>query len=158
MSKVVRSSKFRHVFVTISKKTYEDVAITRTAWDSNLVCANGSFFGVILEASGGGAFSVLPYSLTGKAAGIAPKITGHKGPVLDIEFNPFNDSLIASASEDCYVKIWGIPEGGLKANMTDPLQVLSGHKRKVGSVSFHPLANNTLMTTSTDFTVKSLGY
>jgi len=154
MSKVVRSSKYRHVFGNISKNTYDEMPITRSAWDSNLVCANPLYFAVCLEASGGGSFAVLPYTLTGKGAGGAPKVVGHKGPVLDIDFHPFNDNLVASASEDCYVKIWGIPEGGLKTNLTDPLQVLSGHMRKVGSCSFNPVANNTLLTTSTDFTVK----
>jgi len=81
-------------------------------------------------------------------------ITGHKGAVLDICFNPFNDKLLASVSEDCTGKIWGIPEGGLKDNMTEPLQTLNGHKRKVGSCKFNPIANNILCTTSTDFSVK----
>ena len=29
---------------------------------------------------------------------------GHKGPVLDIAWDPFNDNVIASSSEDCVVK------------------------------------------------------
>jgi len=156
MSKVVRSSKYRHVFANEQKKDkcYDDLTVTRAAWDSNFICANPNYFALIIEASGGGAFVVVPYNLLSKAASSAPKITGHKGPVLDIDWNPFNDNLIASASEDCYVKVWGIPEGGLKSNMNDPLQTLSGHKRKVGTVLFNPVANNTLMTTSTDYSVK----
>jgi len=62
--------------------------------------------------------------------------------------------LLASVSEDCTAKIWGIPEGGLKDNMTEPLQTLKGHKRKVGTCKFNPISNNILMTTSTDFSVK----
>jgi len=71
-----------------------------------------------------------------------------------LDFNPFNDNLVASASEDCTTKIWGIPEGGLTQNLTDSLQPLTGHKRKVGSVKFSPTANNILATTSTDYSVK----
>lgn len=156
MSRVVRSSKYRHVFGQPFKKEdcFDELKVTRNAWDSNYVCANPLYFGVIWESGGGGSFAVIPYSQSGKADAKLPLITGHKNPVLDIAFNPFNDNLIASASEDCYVKIWGIPEGGLKQNLDTPLQTLSGHKRKVGTVQFNPVANNLLATTSTDYSVK----
>jgi len=157
MSRVVRSSKFRHVFGSVFKKEdcYDELKVTRNAWDSNYIAANPLYFGIVWEAAGGGSFAVVPYGSSGKLDGAKlPLITGHKGPVLDIDFNPFNDSLVASASEDCYVKIWGIPEGGLKGPMSDPLQTLSGHKRKVGTVQFNPVANNILASTSTDFSVK----
>jgi len=156
MSKVVRSSKYRHVFGQAVKKEecYDELKCTRNAWDSNYVCANPSYFGIIWEAGGGGSFAVIPHSSHGKIDPKLPLITGHKNPVLDIDFNPFNDNLIASASEDCYVKIWGIPEGGLKESLVTPLQTLSGHKRKVGTVQFNPVANNILSSSSTDYSVK----
>jgi len=81
-------------------------------------------------------------------------VCGHKAEVLDLDFHPFNDHLIASASEDCYVKIWQIPEGGLKANMTDAVQTLGGHRRKVGTCDFNPVANNVLATSSIDFEIR----
>lgn len=31
------------------------------------------------------------------------KVTGHRGPVLDVKWNPFNDNIIASCSDDCTV-------------------------------------------------------
>jgi len=156
MSKVVRSSKYRHVFGQPFKKedSYDEIKVTRNAWDSNYVCANPSYFGVIWESGGGGSFAVIPWAQSGKIDPKLPLVTGHKLAVLDIDWNPFNDNLIASASEDCYVKIWGIPEGGLKQNMNEPLQTLSGHKRKVGAVQFNPVANNILASTSTDYSVK----
>jgi len=40
-------------------------------------------------------------------------VAGHKGPVLDVAFCPHNDNVIASGSEDCCVKVWQIPDGGL---------------------------------------------
>jgi len=156
MSKVVRSSKYRHVFGTVAKKEdcYDDLRITRTAWDSNYICANPKFFAVIYEAGGGGAVGVIPWSMKGKVKADVPLIAGHKGAVLDIDFNPFNDNLLATASEDCTAKIWGIPEGGLTKTMTDPLQTLNGHRRKVGNILFNQVANNILATSSADFSVK----
>jgi coronin-1B/1C/6 len=156
MSRFVRASKFRHVFGQVAKKEecYDDLKVTRTAWDSNYVTGNPLYVAVILEAAGGGSFIVLPWSTSGKVDPKSPLITGHKGPVLDLDFNPFNDNLIASVSDDCTGKIWGIPEGGLKENLSEPLQTLVGHRRKVGSVKFSPTANNILATTSSDFSVK----
>jgi WD40 repeat protein len=60
-----------------------------------------------------------------------PKVTGHKNPVLDVAWNPFNDNQLASASEDCTIKLWDIPDGGLTANMEECLLTLEGHQRKV---------------------------
>lgn len=40
-------------------------------------------------------------------------VGGHKGPVLDIAWCPHNDNVIASGSEDCVVKVWQIPDGGI---------------------------------------------
>jgi hypothetical protein len=155
MSRVVRSSKYRHVFGTPAKKenSYDGIKPSRSAWDSNKVAASDKFVGVIWDASGGGAFAVLDLSNTGKL-GQFPLVTGHSGEVLDIEFSPFNANIIASVSEDCYAKVWNIPDGGLKETMTNPVQSLQGHKRKVGTLNFHPVANNVLATTSSDFTVK----
>lgn len=157
MSRVVRSSKFRHVFGTVFKKEecYDELRVTRSAWDSNYICANPKFFAVIWEAGGGGAFAVIPWSTGGgKVDPKLPLVAGHQGAVLDIDFHPFNDSIIASVSEDCTGKIWGIPEKGLSETMTESLQTLKGHKRKVGTCKFNPVANNILVTSSTDYSVK----
>lgn len=42
---------------------------------------------------------------TGRLDFNASRVTGHKGPVLDIKWNPFNDNIIASCSDDCTVTI-----------------------------------------------------
>lgn len=42
---------------------------------------------------------------TGKLDPHYPKVCGHKGNVLDIKWNPFNDFVIASCSEDATVSL-----------------------------------------------------
>lgn len=83
-----------------------------------------------------------------------PIITGHSAAVLDFDFNPFNDQIIATGSEDTTVKVWGIPEGGLTENITTPLVDLQGHTRKVTLMSFHPTAENVLATVGGENAVK----
>jgi len=155
MSKVVRSSKYRHVFGTPAKveEQYHNIKLSKNAWDTNYVAVNPLFLAACWQTGGGGAVGVIPLKTTGKLGEI-PTISGHKGPVLDVAFHPFNDYILATASEDCTVKVWQIPEGGLTKDMTDAVQVLNGHSRKAGTVTFHPSANNILATSALDYKVK----
>lgn len=65
--KVVRQSKFRHVFGQPVKndQCYEDIRVSRVTWDSTFCAVNPKFLAVIVEASGGGAFLVLPLNKVG---------------------------------------------------------------------------------------------
>ncbi|KAL4707911.1 hypothetical protein ACJJTC_013702, partial [Scirpophaga incertulas] len=94
----VRSSKFRHVYGVPFKKErcYDNIKITRNAHDSNFCAVNPKFVAIVTEVAGGGAFLVLPLDHTGRLDFNASRVTGHKGPVLDIKWNPFNDNIIAS--------------------------------------------------------------
>ncbi|KAM4598525.1 coronin-1A [Polymixia lowei] len=150
--KVVRSSKFRHVFGQGVKadQCYDDIRISQMTWDSNFCSVNPKFVAMIVDASGGGAFIVLPLSKSGRIDMSYPTVCGHTGPVLDIEFCPHNDNIIASGSEDCSVMIWEIPEGGLITPMTDPVVKLDGHSKRVGILSWHPTAHNVLMSAGCD--------
>lgn len=152
----VRSSKFRHVFGTASKKDkwYDNIRVTESPHESNMSSVNAKFLAVVVKVQGGGSFTVLPLekvrvqslldhdyhylsSLSSGQVGRVdinyPKVTGHKSPVLDVAWNPFNDNIIASASEDCTIMLWEIPDGGLTHNMTAEmaLMTLESHQRKV---------------------------
>jgi coronin-1B/1C/6 len=156
MSRFVRASKYRHVFGKPEKpeNCYNGIALSRNAWDQDYIAANTQFFSVAWE-SGGGACAVLKLSQTGKLPqGNVPLVSGHKGAVLDMDWHPFNDFLLCTVSEDCYGRIWSIPEDGLTENIEEPVQVLKGHKRKIGTCNFNPVADNILATTSADFAVK----
>lgn len=65
--KVVRQSKFRHVFgqPVKTEQCYDDIRVSRVTWDSTFCAVNPSFVAIIVEASGGGAFLVLPLHKVG---------------------------------------------------------------------------------------------
>ena len=148
----VRASKFRHVYGQTARKDkcYENVKITKDAHDSNCCAANPKFLAIITEVAGGGAFIVLPLEKTGRLDLNVGKVTGHAGPVLDIKWNPFNDNVIASASEDCTVKLWHIPDGGFTGNVQQWLVELRGHKRRCTYIEWHPTADNVLLSAGSD--------
>jgi len=42
---------------------------------------------------------------TGRADVNLPRVCGHRGPITDIKWNPFDDNIIASSSEDATVTV-----------------------------------------------------
>lgn len=160
----VRSSKYRHVFgrPTRKEQCYDNVRVSKNAWDTNLVKVNPQYLAVNWESSGGGAFAVIPLNERGKLPDRIPLFRGHTAVVLDTDWNPFNDSLIASGSDDGKIFLWRVPENfTLHPDVPpddiqdiDPVGKLSGHPRKVGHVLFNPAAENILATASGDFTIK----
>ncbi|EPS38201.1 hypothetical protein H072_7930 [Dactylellina haptotyla CBS 200.50] len=164
MSRFVRASKYRHVFgrPTRKEQCYDNLHISKNAWDSNIVKANPKYLSVNWEASGGGAFAVIPHGERGKLPDQIPLFRGHTAAVLDTDWNPFHDDIVASGSDDGKVFIWKVPadfslyvdEEELASKDVQPLVRLSGHPRKVGHVLFHPSAEGVLATSSGDFTIK----
>lgn len=150
-----RSSKFRHVFGKAATKEgcFDGVPITCSVQDNNFCAANPHFLAVITECAGGGAFLVLPIHHTGKVDPHQPRVSGHKGNVLDVKWNPFNDFSIASCSEDTTVKVWEIPPHGVLRTITTPWKELQGHSRRVGLIEWHPTANNILFSTAYDYQI-----
>ncbi|KAI9679588.1 MAG: Coronin-like protein crn1 [Trizodia sp. TS-e1964] len=122
--------------------------------------ANPLYISVNWESSGGGAFAVIPLEERGRIPEHVPLFRGHTAPVLDTDWSPFNDSLIASGSDDGKVFIWTVPEGfSLQTEEEEPEDIspvkkFTGHSRKVGHVLFNPAAENILASSSGDFTIK----
>ncbi|CAP80933.1 Coronin-like protein [Penicillium chrysogenum] len=160
----VRSSKYRHVFGRSTRKDqcYDNLRVSRNAWDTNLLKVNPKHIAVNWEAGGGGAFAIIPLEERGKLPERIPLCRGHTAVVLDTDWNPFNDDLIASGSDDGKVLLWRVPENFTvrpEADADDikdlaPVGKLSGHPKKIGHVLFNPAAENVLATASGDYTVK----
>ncbi len=62
--RVVRSSKFRHVYGTPLKREqcYDNIRVSKSSWDSTFCAVNPKFLAVIVDSAGGGAFIVLPHN------------------------------------------------------------------------------------------------
>ncbi|KAM9525698.1 coronin-6 isoform 4-T4 [Guaruba guarouba] len=150
--RVVRQSKFRHVFGQPVKadQMYEDIRVSKVTCDSSFCAVNPKFVAIIVESGGGGAFIVLPLAKTGRVDKNHPLVTGHTAPVLDIDWCPHNDNVIASASEDTTVMVWQIPDYVPMRNITEPVVTLEGHSKRVSIISWHPTARNVLLSAGCD--------
>lgn len=151
----VRSSKFRHLYGSPSKKEswYEGIKVTTNAHDSNFCEVNPKFLAIVIESTGGGVFLVLPINQTGKLVGSFGRVCGHRGSVTDIKWNPFDDNIIASCSDDATIKLWSIPDKGITVPLTQSLIEMRGHFKKVGHIEWHPVASDILLSAGLDFKV-----
>ena len=132
--------------------------------DQQYIKASAKYYAVALFG-GGGPILIGRHDRPGRfSSGTSPIVEGHTGSVLDMDFNPFDDSMFASASEDTTIKLWSIPaeweptdEKGLAKSgntLNESLVDLTGHAKKVTLLKFHPTASNVLASTSSDYTVK----
>ncbi|GAA6000216.1 hypothetical protein JCM10207_007910 [Rhodosporidiobolus poonsookiae] len=166
-SRFVRSSSYRHTFGTGAKREdcYENIKISASAFDTNLVAASAKYLSVNWQASGGGAFLVTPLDITGKLPDLFPLCRAHTAPVLDTAWSPFDDSLVASVGEDSKLALTRVDDellrdawSGDRKDLPDlqPLWTTSAHGRKAGHARFHPTAQAVLATASTDVKVWDL--
>jgi len=150
----VRASSFRHVHGVAEKPDGSFLqAQIQCSGDGNYVAGNAKYF-CYSGRGGGGPVYVLNRDAPGRLSSTLPKLEVHRGKVLDFAFNPFNDNVLATASEDCQLKISIIPDGGLKATQSTAAATLSGHEKKVTAVTWHPTTNNVLASAAFDRTVK----
>jgi coronin-1B/1C/6 len=121
--------------------------------DGDFICANEKFL-AYAAAGGGGPVVVLNLNKPGRLPAKLPTVSVHKAAVLDHQFHPFLNTLLATAGEDGYVKVSQIPDEGLTENVEKAIVSLEGHSKKVAFIKFHPTANNILASGSHDNLVK----
>ncbi|XP_061701772.1 coronin-7-like isoform X1 [Syngnathoides biaculeatus] len=151
------SSKFRHIQGAV---LHRDTHITNVR-DLNLTtpgecdgfCVNRRHAAVPLAISGG-QIAVFQRSRPGKLPDAALPTIQNSVSVADLCWDPFDTQRLAVAGEDAKIRVWRVPEDGLKETLTEPELVLQGHTEKIYSIKFHPLASDLLASSSYDLTVR----
>ncbi|KAI0310412.1 microtubule binding protein [Amylostereum chailletii] len=161
-----------HVFGQPAKKEHgiENVKVSGSAWDTNMIATSGKYISVNWNASGGGAFAILPApspftgapGLPYKLPDIIPLARSHTAPVLDTDWSPHSEDTVASAGEDGKVMLWKAEPSAFEDWGTDgwvprdfdPILRIDASPRKVGQVLWHPTAQHVLASAAGDHTVK----
>lgn len=154
MSYLVRHSKFRHIFGEPMKQEFTGVNAHAGTPEGKGLAGSTKFIAVSWNTGGGGAVAVLPHDNPVRLSTAIPLIKGHTGPVLDVDFCPFDPCQLVTASEDQRLRVWQVPADGLTEDLNDPLAVLDGHQKKAHIATYHPAASNILASASHDHTVK----
>jgi len=144
---------------------YTGFRVATATGEQQYIKASTKYWSVAMFG-GGGPLVVGRHDRPGRFEdGASPILKGHSGTILDTEWSPFDDSMLATASEDCTIKFWSIPDdweptdekgrGKPGDDFSDSLMQLDGHRKKVTLMRFHPTASNTILSTSADYTVKT---
>lgn len=151
------TSKFRHVQGTVM---HRDTHITNvkglnltTPGECDGFCANSQRVAVPLSISGG-QVAVLERSNPGRLPDTAFPTIQNSVNVVDLCWDPFDTRRLAVAGDDAKIRVWEVPEGGLKETLTEPDLILQGHTEKIYSIKFHPLASGIMVSSSYDLTVR----
>jgi WD40 repeat protein len=135
---IVRYTKFRHIKgQPFMRNTFLNPTFIAVPWSGP-----------------GGRVVVLPLNMRGGKVPSDSPFLEHGSEVVDIDTNPFDDSLFATAGEDAHIKLWKIPEGGLKQTHKSPDRDMPGHVRRLNTINFHPTVANLLVSTAADMVVK----
>ncbi|KAG2114589.1 uncharacterized protein F5147DRAFT_821859, partial [Suillus discolor] len=144
--------------------------VSGSTWDTNLVSASGHYISVNWNAFGGGPFTILPLPSTFaaipnfpyKLPEVIPLACSHTAPILDTDWSPHNDFIIALGGEDSKVMIWKVESSAFEdwgqdhwvpVNF-DPVAHINASPHKIGQVLFHLTTSNILISASSEYTVK----
>lgn len=143
------SSKYKYLNGLASQpaECIGGLAVGAISPESNVIKSNQKFIAVPWKLAG--AIGVISASTKGTIPEEIPLISQEDG-INEFNFNPFNEHLIAAASQDGAARLYTIPDEGLTKDLTTASSTLSGHSKRLMFVDWHPLAYNVLVTATTD--------
>uniref|UniRef100_A0A3B3TZH8 Coronin n=1 Tax=Poecilia latipinna TaxID=48699 RepID=A0A3B3TZH8_9TELE len=149
------TSKFRHIQGAVMHRDKHITNIRNlnltTPGECDGFCVNRQRVAVPL-AIAGGQIVVFERSGPGRQPDTALPTIQNSVNVADFSWDPFDAHRLA-VGDDAKIRMWQVPEGGLKETLTEPKLVLQ-HTEKIYSIKFHPLASGVLVSSSYDLTVR----
>ncbi|XP_013148577.1 PREDICTED: coronin-7 [Papilio polytes] len=137
-----KASKYKNAAPIVPKPEacIRDVCVGSYQTYGNNICASAAFMAFNWEHVGS-SMAVLPLDDCGRKSKTMPLLHAHSDTITDMEFSPFHDGLLLTGSQDSLVKVWHIPQEGLKESLSTPECTLSQKQRRVENVGFHPVAD-----------------
>ena len=80
----------------------------------------------------------------------SPYLKGNDSTILDLEFSPFNNNILASGYSDNSILLWNIPKNGLSQIITNENTMYNKHKNKVNFINFNPTVSDVICSSSID--------
>uniref|UniRef100_A0A8D0A2X5 Coronin-7 n=1 Tax=Sander lucioperca TaxID=283035 RepID=A0A8D0A2X5_SANLU len=121
------TSKFRHIQGAVM---HRDTHITNlrglnltTPGECDGFCVNRQRVAVPLAISGG-QIGIFERSQPGRLPETALSTIQNSVNVVDLSWDPFDTHRLAVAGDDAKIRVWQVPEGGLKETLTEPEVIL----------------------------------
>ena len=106
-------SKLRNIFGEPKKEKFTDIAMAEVTSEGSLIAVNSTFLGVSWQ-SVKGCVGIFDANVPTRIPSEIPLIRGHDSYISDLKFSPFRANLLSTASDDTTVKLWEIPQEGVK--------------------------------------------
>lgn len=115
-----KASKYKNAAPIVPKAEacIREICVGSYQTYGNNIAASAAFMAFNWEHTGS-SVAVLALDDCGRKSKTMPLLHAHTDTVTDMSFSPFHDGLLATASQDCMVKIWHIPEKGLETSLSD---------------------------------------
>jgi len=153
--------KYRHAFGTENPKaqTHFNLSPATGNSDGPLISCSDTYFAVPYVGGGGGVF-VSRLDAFGKVEPGCPIVNGHKSAVCDVSFSPFHSNIMATASNDCTIKIWSLPSEGASVipamGEGDASFSFGVYRNAIRTITFHPTIGGLLCSTFVDQSIRLL--
>lgn len=133
----VGASKYRNMEIAESKYKWTDVDGNIHNIDGQAMDINSKYMAVSWH-SDDGKVAIIDPTKPERMPGTFPFIRAHGDWITCLKFSPFKENLLATCSNDCSIKLWEIPEGGLKEDLKEELIKYTGHAKRPHIIDFHP--------------------
>ncbi|SCN63760.1 coronin, putative [Plasmodium chabaudi chabaudi] len=132
---------------------FDDLQICTRITESCGIACSSEYIATPWQVQGGGVIGVIKLENMYRNPPVY-KLKGHTSNILDIQFNPCYNEVIASSSEDMSIRIWEVCNKEDKSEeIKKSLCILNGHKKKVTIIDWNPLNYYILSSSSFDSTV-----
>lgn len=152
MKRIVRESKFRHLYGNFSPKDkiFDGVVARDSRLDGEIAAVNKYFIAVVLDSSNGFVFTVLNRRKPGRVDH-CHRCVGHISEVVDLNFSHHNPLQIVSGADDGSFIVWNLPLEGLTEDLDTYQSILKASQRRAVGSRWHSSAADILIAATTDF-------
>ena len=138
---------YQNIIFKETKEKYEKCYLSKFKTEGRLISINEKFLAMLWKDIG-----EIVIANSSKPCIIhedRPRIKGPKYNMLDLEFSPFDNHLLASTNSNNSVLLWNIPEEGINENIINEKLIYKKHKsNRVNFVNFNPVDKNIILSST----------
>ena len=138
---------YQNIIFKENKEKYEKCFLSKLKTEGRLISMNEKYLAMLWVDKG--EIVIVNSSKTCIINEDSPRIKQPKNNMLDIEFSPFDNHLLASTNDNNSVLLWKIPEEGINENIINEKQIYKKHKsNKVNHLNFNPIDKDIILSST----------